>query len=253
MTTHPRTTVIAKHSRQCDTKWETARTGPCVDILAPERERLSTNRRRHRPATRMLVHPEQALDLFDSNLILCFVWAFSLLCIKKEIKQRTTISKSIKSVALRQRGKNTHADGDISEVQRLEELDRSLDGPPRAKNWHGHCFVRLGRNLKAQAQASAPRLLDELCRSRSGQQRGCLCERMRMGLCEGRAGRPASVGEARFVEVGLGVVRGRLEGCDCVAREGDCGHRRRGVEGEREVFLEEGEEGFKLEARLPRY
>jgi hypothetical protein len=70
VTTHPRTTVIAKRSRQRDAKRETARTGPRADILAPERERLSTNRRRHRPATRMLVHPEQALDLFDSNLIL---------------------------------------------------------------------------------------------------------------------------------------------------------------------------------------
>jgi hypothetical protein len=88
VSTHPRTAVIAKRSRQSDAKWETARTGPCIDILAPERERLSTNRRRHRPATRVLVHPEQALDLFDSNLILCFVWAFGLSCIKKKNTQK---------------------------------------------------------------------------------------------------------------------------------------------------------------------
>jgi hypothetical protein len=87
VTTHPRTTIIGEHGRQSDAKREAARAGPCIDILAPERERLSTNRRRHRPATPMLVHLEQALDLSDSNLILSIVQAFRLSCTKQEIKK----------------------------------------------------------------------------------------------------------------------------------------------------------------------
>lgn len=61
--THPRATLVAEHRRQGDAERETARTRPLVDVLTPERERLSANHRRHRPATRMLLHLEQALDL----------------------------------------------------------------------------------------------------------------------------------------------------------------------------------------------
>lgn len=61
--THPRATLVAEHRRQGDAERETARTWPLVDVLAPERERLSAHHRRHRPATGMLLHLEQSLDL----------------------------------------------------------------------------------------------------------------------------------------------------------------------------------------------
>jgi len=61
--THPRATLVAERRRQGDAERETARTRPLVDVLVPERERLSANHRRHRPSTRMLLHLEQSLDL----------------------------------------------------------------------------------------------------------------------------------------------------------------------------------------------
>ncbi len=72
MITHPRATLIAEYRWQGDAERETARTRPHIDILTPKRERLSTNHRRHRPATRMLLHLEYSLNLFEFDSVFDF-------------------------------------------------------------------------------------------------------------------------------------------------------------------------------------
>jgi hypothetical protein len=153
------------------------------------------------------------------------------------------------SVALRV--ENTHANSDIGEVMRLEELERSLDGPPRAKHRHGHIVLRMTGNSKAQAQATALRLFDELCKGGGRQQRRCLCERVRVHVRKARSGRPASMGEARFVAEGLGAVRWRFERGDCIAREGDGVHRRGGGGGKRGFFQKEGKRNLSRKQGRP--
>jgi len=49
--------------------------------------------------------------------------------------------------------KNTHANCDVSEVLGLEELERSLYGPTRAKHRNGNVVRRLAREAQAEATA----------------------------------------------------------------------------------------------------
>lgn len=51
------------------------------------------------------------------------------------------------------KGKNTHADCDISEVLCLEELERPLYGPTRAIHRNGNVVRRLAREAQAEATA----------------------------------------------------------------------------------------------------
>lgn len=79
--TNPRATLVAERRGQGDPERETARTRPLVNVLAPERERLSADHRRHRPSTRMLLHLEQALrpgsiSISISIAILCLLIIF---------------------------------------------------------------------------------------------------------------------------------------------------------------------------------
>jgi len=93
MITHPRATLVAEYRWQGDAERETARTRPRIDILTPKRERLSTNHRRHRPATRMLLHLEYSLNLFEFDSDFDFD-LFKIAVKKKDEKKNQNLSKS---------------------------------------------------------------------------------------------------------------------------------------------------------------
>jgi hypothetical protein len=97
--------------------------------------------------------------------------------------------------------KSTHADNDKGEALGLEELDRALDWPADAKYGHRHVVVRLSG--EAEADAAAPRVLDEFG------SRPCQCYLWERGR--------RRLGEAHFIEEGLGGVAG----------EGEAGHHGR--------------------------
>jgi len=56
---------VAECGWQGNTEREAVRARLQVRVLAPERDRLIAKHRRRRPATRHLLHLEQALDLFS--------------------------------------------------------------------------------------------------------------------------------------------------------------------------------------------
>jgi hypothetical protein len=65
--------LVAKRGWQGNAEREAVRARLQIGLLAPERERLIAKRRRRRPATRHLLHLEQALDLFNFILIFDFI------------------------------------------------------------------------------------------------------------------------------------------------------------------------------------
>ena len=63
---------VAEGGWQGNTEGEAERARLQIRVLAPERDRFIAQQRRRRPATRHLLHLEQALDLYFFNFFFPF-------------------------------------------------------------------------------------------------------------------------------------------------------------------------------------